>query len=57
MAGQNIGGIELPSEGNNSQDNSNLIRMLEKAQEKQIDNLITNLTETRNEKQTHSQKL
>ena len=57
MAGQNIGGIELPSEGNNSQDNSNLIRMLEKAQEKQIDNLITNLTETRSEKQTHSQKL
>ena len=57
MTGQNIGGIELPSEGNNSQDNSNLIRMLEKAQEKQIDNLITNLTETRSEKQTHSQKL
>ena len=57
MAGQNIGGIELPSEGNNSQDNANLIRMLEKAQEEQLDNLITKLTETRNEKQTHSQKL
>ena len=57
MAGQNIGGIELPSEGNNSQDNTNLIRILEKAQEKQLDNLITKLNETRSEKQLHSQKL
>ena len=48
MAEQNIERTEKPSDGNNSQDNSNadLVRMLEKAQEKQLNNLTTKLTKT-----------
>ena len=48
MTEQNIGRTEEPSDGNNPQDNANgnLVRMLEKAQEKQLDNLTTKLTET-----------
>ena len=48
MAEQNIERTEKPSDGNYSQDNSNadLVRMLEKAQEKQLNNLTTKLTKT-----------
>ena len=48
MTEQNIRRTEEPSDGNNPQDNANgnLVRMLEKAQEKQLDNLTTKLTET-----------
>ena len=49
MAEQNTGRTEEPNDGNNNpQDNGNdnLVRMLEKAQEKQLDNLTTKLTET-----------
>ena len=48
MAEQSVGRTEEPSDGNNPQDNANnkLVRMLEKAHEKQLDNLTTNLTET-----------
>ena len=48
MAEQNTGRTEEPSDGNNSQDNANynLVRMLEKAQEKQLDNITTKLTKT-----------
>ena len=53
MAEKNTGRTEEPSDGNNSQDNTTdiLVRMLENAQEKQLDNLSTKLTET-----THFQK-
>ena len=48
MAEQSVGRTKEPSDGNNPQDNANnkLVRMLEKAHEKQLDNLTTNLTET-----------
>ena len=48
MAEQNIERTEKPSDGSYSQDNSNadLVRMLEKAQEKQLNNLTTKLTKT-----------
>ena len=49
MAEQNTGRTEEPNDGNNNpQDNGNdnLVRMLEKVQEKQLDNLTTKLTET-----------
>ena len=48
MAEQNIERTEKPSDGNYSKDNSNaeLVRMLEKAQEKQLNNLTTKLTKT-----------
>ena len=48
MAEQNTGRTEEPSDGNNPQDNvnDNLVRMLGKAQEKQLDNITTKLTET-----------
>ena len=43
MAEQNRGRTEESSDGNNPQENANdnLVRMLEKAQEKQLDNLTT----------------
>lgn len=48
MAEQNTRQTEEPSKGNNSGDNrdAKLVRMLEKAQEQQLDNLTTNLTDT-----------
>ena len=48
MAEKNTGRTEEPSDGNDSQDNvnDNLVRMLEKAQEKQLDNLTTKLVKT-----------
>lgn len=46
MAEQNTGKTEEPRNGNNSEDNKNakLVRMLEKPQEMQLDNLTTKLT-------------
>ena len=43
MAEQNTRRTEEPSDGNNSQNNANdnLVRMLEKTQGKQLDNLTT----------------
>ena len=48
MAEQNEGRTGELSEGNNPRDNTNdnLVRMLEKAHEKWLDNLTTKLTET-----------
>ena len=48
MAEQNTEQPEKPSNGNNSEDsgNANLVRMLEKAQEKQLGSLTTKLIET-----------
>lgn len=48
MAEQNTRQTEEPGNGNNSGDNrdAKLVRMLEKAQEQQLDNLTTNLTDT-----------
>ena len=48
MVEKNTGRTEEPSDGNSLQDNANdnLVRISEKAQEKQLDNLTTKLTET-----------
>ena len=48
MAEKNTGRTEEPNDGKNLQnnENDNLVRMLEKAQEKQFDNLTTKLIET-----------
>ena len=50
---KSTGRTEEATDGNNSQDNTNdnLVRMLGKAQEKQLNNLTTKFTET-----AHSQK-
>ena len=48
MAEQNTGKTEEPIDGYNPKDKvkDDLVRMLEKVQEKQLDNLTTELTET-----------